>query len=598
MAEYTLIKIDQLPDGTANLSSKVMFGIDDKIYTTTIEQMLSLFTENNSITPRQQFVNLLVTSSNFATILNGVNLTIAQNEIVFLQINALFNNRLTLNTYLVPLGAGVYNPLGSFVPFASLILINEQPYEEGSETNTITYTVTGLDEINEAVIPFDFSDETKVYFVTFGGILYRFIGVAGLYGDGELQMELTDLEQISTAGNGDFVQKIFASFDKWVTDEITLSLDGKTNFIATTALASFKGFNFPSPNDNFYEGKPFILFNDSGSDIEIVEDSADVDLPFLNGYTHENGKLILFVPVLGKLHMVGSIDSGGGTWGSITGTLSDQTDLQAALDARQKNAIYITENTTAVNNDSYIANGTFTITDVASPATGSNFEVFVRGGSVTIDGTVYTTGVFLRRIYNGTTWINGVSIQLDPNSPNLISLISLLTATQFNALTLNAQTLYAVEEKSISNFQSLEVDAQTFTINNTNSDIVISAGNLTGDSEVNLINEATGGMLGVNLKDYNIVKISGIATLNTAGSQKYFQVKLKSNSTILEAGAPFFLLKGNGVADPFSFMFMTDITADILTNELFFNIETNDDTTFTNVKITNVRVHKNLAIIE
>jgi hypothetical protein len=131
-----------------------------------------------------------------------------------------------------------------------------------------------------------------------------------------------------------FVQKIFASFDKWATEEITLSLEGKTNFIASTALASFKGFNFPTPNDNFYEGKPFILFNNSGEDIVVEEDSADVDLPFLNGYTHENGKLILFVPVLGKLHMVGSVSNGGGNWGSITGILSDQTDLQSALDAK------------------------------------------------------------------------------------------------------------------------------------------------------------------------------------------------------------------------------------------------------------------------
>jgi hypothetical protein len=52
------------------------------------------------------------------------------------------------------------------------------------------------------------------------------------------------------------------------------------------------------------------LFNNSGANIVVEEDSADVDLPFAEGYTHENGKLILFVPVLGKLHMVGSA---GGT---------------------------------------------------------------------------------------------------------------------------------------------------------------------------------------------------------------------------------------------------------------------------------------------
>jgi hypothetical protein len=137
-----------------------------------------------------------------------------------------------------------------------------------------------------------------------------------------------------------FIQKIFASFDKWATNEITLSLDGRTNFIANTALANFKGFNFPNPNDNFYEGKPFILFNNSGSDIVVEEDSADVDLPFAEGYTHENGKLILFVPVLGKLHMVGS--AGGTTiHNELTGRdasdahpISAITGLAGALDAK------------------------------------------------------------------------------------------------------------------------------------------------------------------------------------------------------------------------------------------------------------------------
>lgn len=41
---------------------------------------------------------------------------------------------------------------------------------------------------------------------------------------------------------------------------------------------------------------------------------------------------------------------GGGTWGSITGTLSDQTDLQTALDSKattqqveEKSTVYIVE---------------------------------------------------------------------------------------------------------------------------------------------------------------------------------------------------------------------------------------------------------------
>jgi hypothetical protein len=212
-----------------------------------------------------------------------------------------------------------------------------------------------------------------------------------------------------------FVQKIFASFDKWVTDEITLSLDGKTNFIATTALASFKGFNFPSPNDNFYEGKPFILFNDSGSDIEIEEDSADVDLPFLNGYTHENGKLILFVPVLGKLHMVGSV---GGT--TIHNELTERdaadahpissiTGLSGELDAKiDKIAIPITKSTN------------FNASD--EDWNGSYVELNIGTNNITLTIDV-ATNVAIRKIGTGTlTIVSGIGRTLiNLNTVNQLS---------------------------------------------------------------------------------------------------------------------------------------------------------------------------------
>jgi hypothetical protein len=81
------------------------------------------------------------------------------------------------------------------------------------------------------------------------------------------------------------------------------------------------------------------------------------------------------------------------------------TATQTALDTKQNNATYITANTTAVNNGKYIANGTFTITDIDSPEAGFNYEVIVRGGSVTIDGVAFDAGSIIRRVYNGTTWL-------------------------------------------------------------------------------------------------------------------------------------------------------------------------------------------------
>jgi hypothetical protein len=51
-------------------------------------------------------------------------------------------------------------------------------------------------------------------------------------------------------------------------------------------------------------------------------------------------------------------DSGGGSWGSITGTLSDQTDLQDALDAKQ-DALTIDTIPTDGSNNPVASNGVF-----------------------------------------------------------------------------------------------------------------------------------------------------------------------------------------------------------------------------------------------
>lgn len=47
--------------------------------------------------------------------------------------------------------------------------------------------------------------------------------------------------------------------------------------------------------------------------------------------------------------------AGGGTWGGITGTLSDQTDLQSALDAKLDDSQLDTDGTLAADSDSKIA---------------------------------------------------------------------------------------------------------------------------------------------------------------------------------------------------------------------------------------------------
>ena len=558
MAQYTLIKIDQLPDGTANLGSKVMFGIGDKTHTTTVAQMLSLFVENNSITPRQVPVNLLVTSSNFSTILLNVNLTIAQNEIVFLTFNSLFNNRATLNTYLVPLGTGIYNPLGAEISFNGLILINEQPIEDlESDTNTVTYTVTGLNEINDAVVPFDFSDETKVYFVVFDGSLYRFVGDLGLYGDGELQISISDLELISTQANNDFVEKNSFAYLPLSSLEPLPEAPASLNFITTDGdgVTSFSGFQ----SGSIFIGQRMIIRNDKTSDFQLIrliptpptpplffdftfdrdyiikagdniefdftasgfrqvgvdaisrkgtaegfpivgdlvldtenlglvsiktnniDESENIELSFTkdeglymffaddflqfkegafngtdvsefqllnpdyyaqrsyvlgvpksenftaetNGRYRTTATLTItdtatenyFVQVQSGVCTIGGVNYVAGDWVWRVGANSYKINGSSG---------YITANTTAVNNGKYIANGTLTVSDIASPVAGSNYEVVVRGGVVTVGGVAYTNGTTVLRVHNGTDWVTYTYI---PNRPAEITLSSNVNAS-------------------------------------------------------------------------------------------------------------------------------------------------------------------------
>jgi hypothetical protein len=97
---------------------------------------------------------------------------------------------------------------------------------------------------------------------------------------------------------------------------------------------------------------------------------------------------------------------GGATWGSITGTLSSQTDLQTALDAKQNESIVINSNTTAVLDGVYTVVASATFTD-PTPAEGKGFMVFVRNGTATVGGTGYSTaGTVINRIFHSGAWAN------------------------------------------------------------------------------------------------------------------------------------------------------------------------------------------------
>lgn len=83
-----------------------------------------------------------------------------------------------------------------------------------------------------------------------------------------------------------------------------------------------------------------------------LQDSLSRLFPAMVIYTTDGNGIVQPVSVGG---------GGGGAWGSITGTLSDQTDLQAALDAKQATLGYTAENAANKSTDGTMAANSATL---------------------------------------------------------------------------------------------------------------------------------------------------------------------------------------------------------------------------------------------
>jgi len=85
---------------------------------------------------------------------------------------------------------------------------------------------------------------------------------------------------------------------------------------------------------------------------------------------------------------------GGGTWGSITGTLSNQTDLQNALDAKQATLVSGT-NIKTINATSLLGSGDITISGSVADGDKGDITVSGSGATWTIDNDAVTTAKIL-----------------------------------------------------------------------------------------------------------------------------------------------------------------------------------------------------------
>ena len=130
---------------------------------------------------------------------------------------------------------------------------------------------------------------------------------------------------------------------------IDLLIDGTSYYdFQNSGLVSLVGFETTSldlaPSPQYpYEGKDFIIRNSTGNSITLKDNYEFAQIPFkLKGAVDAvmpNDSAIWFKLVNGTAEaeeIMRSFGSGVGSssWGGITGTLADQTDLQSALDAK------------------------------------------------------------------------------------------------------------------------------------------------------------------------------------------------------------------------------------------------------------------------
>ena len=241
----TIKDITELPAGTPVGTSPIIYGNGTNLFRTTLDYILSQVTAGitdlsfNTVPTLTTFVE-----GSGLNPMGGINLTITAGQIWFIDITVISTDgNTTKNKYLIPLGAGVYEPLGTTVGIDDLILIEKSAIGGNpSGSNTTTYVATDLADINDEDPALDLTDSNLIYFIDLDDGFYRFTGVNGLYGLGELQMVQGDLEEIQQPAQ--FPQPATATPPASGTFSVDLSnffgvdYSGSTTSLTTITIAS------------------------------------------------------------------------------------------------------------------------------------------------------------------------------------------------------------------------------------------------------------------------------------------------------------------------------------------------------------------------
>lgn len=188
---------------------------------------ISLSGQNNTV--REVLLGSITEAHDLNYLLDNSGITVTENEIIILTALETINATLVQKQFLWKLGKGEFNPIGSTNINTKLIelqpkFLNEITVDElTSSPSAIVYdfgiiTDPILAVINAADPARDYTDDEKIYYIraTIDNVnyLYNFIGVNGIYGDGESQMTIDDLVLVYSSANANSTDLLIYKLDK------------------------------------------------------------------------------------------------------------------------------------------------------------------------------------------------------------------------------------------------------------------------------------------------------------------------------------------------------------------------------------------------
>lgn len=252
--------------------------------------------------------------------------------------------------------------------------------------------------------------------------------------------------------------------------------------------------------------------------------------------------------------------SGGVAWGDITGTLSDQTDLQTALDAKQDvltgltssvAELNILDGVTATASEINILDGaTLTVTELNYvDGVTSSIQTQLDGKvntDQTVGQTIGTTGARLTKLWaTDITVTNAISGSVTGNAG---------TATALQ----NARTIGGVSFDGTANI-TVATATGGFTVSG--GDLAIGANNLTLTGSVGATGARATKVWATDIESTNMPTVGGVAILTSLTAPQFTTIELghASDTTLSRASAGRLAVEGVNV--------MTISSTDVVTNK-------------------------------